>query len=109
MPDAAIGADVTERLGIVKYEPPIPAGFRDKLGPRSGQTVRFDIENIKRYPDTLQEGEAVVVASKGNSGNGLPFKINDANSRNPYVRQALRCVDTQDRLHREHLSAYIPR
>ena len=128
MPDAAIGADVTEQLGIVKYEPPIPAGFRGELEPRAGQTIRFDIENIKRYPDTLREGEAVVVteklhgtwwcagyyreeplvvASKGNSGNGMAFKINDANARNPYVRQALRCVDTLDRLHREYASVYI--
>ena len=128
MPDTPIGADVTERLGIVKYEPPIPAAFAGEVDNRMGRTLRFDIENIKRYPDVLLEGEPVVVteklhgtwwcagyyrdeplivASKGISANGLAFKINDANARNPYVRQALRCVNTLDRLHREHPSVYI--
>lgn len=42
-PDAAIGTDVTERLGTVKQEQSIPAGFRSEVEPRSGQTIRFDI------------------------------------------------------------------
>ena len=59
------GDDVSGELGITKYSPPIPthmAGEVFDAGPR--RTVRYDIENIKRYPGILVEGEQVRVTEK---------------------------------------------
>ena len=102
-----VGDDVTEFLGIVKYEPPIPTSMSGQVFNASGMTVKYDIENWKNYPDILQEGEDVVfteklhgtwacfglydqdtyiVGSKGLSAKGLAFKLNDENANNLYVR-----------------------
>lgn len=120
------GQDVAEVLGITKYVPEIPASLSGEVfasDPR--YTVRFDIENIKRHPSVIEQGEEVVftekihgtftqvvflpkafvekegldyqdawsneyglvmVGSKSLSGDGLMFKMNDANERNVYVR-----------------------
>lgn len=59
------GDDVTERLGIVKYEPAIPthmAGQVYNLG--QDLTVAFDVENIKLFPDVLRPDELVVITEK---------------------------------------------
>src|SRR5690625_48206 len=64
-PGWAEGQSVTEELGITKYEPPVPVHMDGQIyaaGPE--RTVRYDIENFKRYPDVLQEGEGVVIAEK---------------------------------------------
>lgn len=59
------GQDVSEELGITKYEPPTPTSMRGELYNGGGRrTVRYDIENIKRYPDVLQEGEEIVICEK---------------------------------------------
>ena len=58
------GDDVTELLGLKKYEPPIPSSMDGELETAQGCTLNFDIENIKKYPDTLQDGEQVVVTEK---------------------------------------------
>lgn len=109
------GDDVSKLLGITKYEPPIPihmAGevYNAEIG------IKFDIENIKAYPDVFVEGEDVsitekihgtfcsvcllpsnwgsekhvlnrfVVASKGLAAKGVGFKDNEANKNNVYLR-----------------------
>lgn len=59
------GQDVTEELGIVKYEPPIPTALAGEvyvLHPH--ERLHFDIENIKAFPEILQEGEEVVFTEK---------------------------------------------
>ncbi|MFT5687102.1 MAG: RNA ligase (TIGR02306 family) [Myxococcota bacterium] len=59
------GQDVTEDLGIVKYEPPVPTTMSGLVyGAGHDRTLRYDIENIKRYPDVLVQGEAVVFTEK---------------------------------------------
>ena len=59
------GQDVTEELGIIKYEPPIPAHMDGQVyGAGIDRTVRFDVENWKRYPDVIVEGEEVVFTEK---------------------------------------------
>lgn len=59
------GDDVTERLGIVKYEPAIPAHMAGQVYHLGADlTVSFDIENIKLYPNVFQEGEPVVLTEK---------------------------------------------
>lgn len=111
-----VGDDIAECLGITKYEPEIPstmAGEVCNIG--SENTISYDIENLKKYPDVLIEGEEVVVteklhgtfcqigfipyfnnpelfengevfvASKGLGAKGLVFKNNEKNKNNVYV------------------------
>lgn len=111
------GSDVSEFLGIVKYEPPVPtqmAGDVAFIG--LNRLPKFDVENIKKYPDVLIEGEEVIITeklhgtcfgfayipglnnpdvwdgdfvcfSKGLGSKGLVFKRNESNlSKNVYVK-----------------------
>lgn len=110
------GQDVAEELGITKYIPPIPAHLAGQLTNVGTQnTLKYDIENYKRFPDVFRDGEPVVftekvhgtwtclgvlqeepveghgcvlVTSKGMSSQGLAFKMNEANQHNLYVRLA---------------------
>ena len=104
------GDDVTELLGITKWEPKIPTSMNGKCWNAMGKTIHFDIENFKRYPDILQDGEEVVfteklhgtwccfgksgddyiVTSKGLSDRGLAFTLDEDNERNLYCRQFLK-------------------
>ena len=103
-----LGQDVTKQLCITKYEPVIPTSMSGEVEGASGCTIKYDIENIKKYPDVLIPGEEVyiteklhgtwccfgshpdapyVVSSKGLSARGLIFQINTKNTeRNLYVR-----------------------
>ncbi len=103
-----LGDDVAEALGIVKYEPEIPVSMQGQVFNAHGMTLKYDIENIKRYPDILVDGEICViteklhgtwccfgfhpdaphaiVTSKGHSSNGLAFKFVEENDKNIYVR-----------------------
>ena len=115
MPNCAIGEDVTELLGITKYEPILPEHARGDRWNARGMTKKYDIENIKMYPDVFLDGEEVVftekihgslccmgkydgtpiVASKGNSASGLGFKVDEGvNDSNWYVQQ-YRAYQTQ--------------
>jgi len=60
-----VGDDVAELLGITKWEPPIPVGMAGEVY-NAGQsvTVDYDIENLKKYPDVLVEGEEVIFTEK---------------------------------------------
>ena len=109
------GEDVTEQLGLQKWEPPIPANMRGKLvgRPVDAKTVIWSsIENIKKEPDEIQDGELVsitekihgtwccfgyrpneeedehvwVVTSKGFNGRGQFFKTDASNNDNLYVQ-----------------------
>ena len=103
----AEGDDVTELLELVKYEPPIPVAMQGEVAPAHGATPHYDIENFKKYPDELREGEPVVVTeklhgswcclgwhpdhgpivtSKGMADRGMTLKLNEANAGNLYVR-----------------------
>lgn len=111
------GQDVTQELGITKYEPVIPASMSGEVY-NAGMhiTVAYDIENIKKFPTVLVEGEEVVmteklhgtfcgigivpevdyndnhlggnilVFSKGLGAGGLCFKHNEVNKNNVYLR-----------------------
>jgi len=102
------GQDVTEFLGITKWEPVIPSCMNGEVFNAFGYTLKYDIENLKKFPDVLLEGEEVVmteklhgtwccfgyhpdidvhiVTSKGLSEKGLAFKMNEANQNNLYIR-----------------------
>lgn len=104
----AEGDDVTEDLGLVKWEPEIPAHMNGEVFNASDFTLKYDIENIKKYPNVFDEHELVVVTeklhgtwacfgfhpdaphpivtSKGMSAKGLAFKFNEQNENNLYVR-----------------------
>lgn len=120
------GQDVTEVLGIVKWEPEIPSHMNGQLTGAAGCTLKYDIENIKRYPDVFEENELVViteklhgtwacfgyhprvdhpiVTSKGLSGKGLIFKwAFPENENNLYIQafQRLTYRDSGNTLYRE--------
>ena len=103
----AEGDTVTELLELVKYEPPIPVAMQGEVRPVHGAMLHYDIENFKKYPDELRDGEPVVVteklhgtwcclgwhpdhgpivSSKGMSDRGLALILNEANRNNLYVR-----------------------
>lgn len=111
------GQDVAGELGIVKYEPPVPAHMNGQVyGAGPTCCVKYDVENFKAYPGVLQEGEPVVftekihgtwcqlgvlpaasagehgplvVSSKGLAGKGLAFVPGaPENANNLYLRAA---------------------
>ena len=57
------GSDVAELLGITRYEPPIPPHFRGKVERMPG-LVRYDVENLKKYPGAFRDGEPVIMTEK---------------------------------------------
>lgn len=103
-----LGYDCAPWMGITKYEPKIPTHMNGQVFNASGYTLKFDIENIKKYPDIIEEGEMVaiteklhgtwacfgyhpdiehpIVTSKGLSAQGLAFKMTEENDNNLYVR-----------------------
>jgi RNA ligase (TIGR02306 family) len=64
-----VGTDVTERLGVTKYEPPETKspGSNMQPSPKRNQNENFkkytDIEHLKKYPAEL-EGREVIVQEK---------------------------------------------
>ncbi len=111
-----VGDDLTEWLGITKYEPVIPSCMNGEVVSAFGYTLKYDIENIKRFPDVIPEDTLVsitekihgtwvcfgyhpevgkIVTSKGLSDKGLIFKHNEANAANLYIR-ALKELEFED-------------
>ena len=58
------GTDFAERLGIVKWVPPIPPTMNGDVEPAPDLLPWVDIENIQRYPDIFEPGEPVVLTEK---------------------------------------------
>ena len=105
------GTDAMDFLGITKYEPPIPSSMSGEVFNTLGKTLHYDIENLKKHPDIIEEGEEVsiteklhgtwccmgyhpdaeetagrIITSKGLSAKGLAFKLNEQNENNLYVQ-----------------------
>lgn len=57
--------DVSQLLGITKFEPSIPTQMAGEVY-NAGQsiTVNYDVENIKNWPAVLEEGEDVQITEK---------------------------------------------
>lgn len=115
-PGWAEGQDVARELGVIKWEAPIPPSLSGEVYFAGHQrTIRYDIENVKKYPNLLAEDEQVVmtekihgtwcqvgvvpettadpihgrivVSSKGLAAQGLAFKPDvPANATNLYLR-----------------------
>jgi len=66
VPGCTEGQDVSEVLGITKWEPPLPGACTSGTPrPQHPDFLRYtDIENLKNYPDVLQIGEEVVLTEK---------------------------------------------
>lgn len=61
----AEGEDCAEFLGVVKYEPTIPAQMAGRaLGANMDVTHNYDFENIKKHPGLFEDGEDVVMTEK---------------------------------------------
>lgn len=60
----SLGDDVSEKLGIVKYEPPIPENLRGETGALYGYTKSYDFDNVKKHPNEFYDDEIVIVTEK---------------------------------------------
>lgn len=120
--ECQLGQDVTERTGITKYEPQIPGNMGGSIrqwtpppGVKgTGGLLHYDIENIKKWPDIIEEGtpctfqekvhgtlvqimympgipeeisfDGFAIASKGLGARGFCFQNNEENNNNLYIR-----------------------
>jgi len=61
----AIGGDASECMGVTKYEPTIPQHMAGRVvGYAWEATHAYDFDNIKKFPDDIQEGDEVVITEK---------------------------------------------
>ncbi|MGB0384964.1 MAG: RNA ligase (ATP) [Ardenticatenaceae bacterium] len=74
-PDWAAGMDVKEHYGIGKYEPPIKFKAGDAEQAHSLFNKYTDLENLRHFPNVIQNGEEVIITEK----------IHGTNSRMGYV------------------------
>lgn len=58
------GADFSETLGIIKWEPEVPASMSGTTKGNYALINWIDIENLKKFPDMFAEGEEVIVDEK---------------------------------------------
>jgi RNA ligase (TIGR02306 family) len=71
-----LGDNVAEELGIIKYEQPIPISLSGEVF-SSQYTFAFDIENYKKYPHVLVDGEEVVFTEKLHGSFVVAMKVGD--------------------------------
>lgn len=76
MSDAEVGSCVMERLGIVRYQPPVKefrgGGDGQELPESECPTVyapKFDIESVQNFLDAFADGEEVIVTEKLHGAN----------------------------------------
>lgn len=103
-----LGQDMQKEMRVTKYEPPIPTHMAGEVWNAHGYTLKYDVENIKKYPDVIKDGDLVliteklhgtwtcfgyhpdiphpIITSKGLSARGLAFKLNAENMMNLYIR-----------------------
>jgi RNA ligase (TIGR02306 family) len=73
---SAVGGDVTELLGITKYEEPIPIHMAGQVIAEAPGMLRYtDIENIKNYPDIFAPSDTVVITEKIHGTNFRAYKL----------------------------------
>lgn len=79
-----VGDDVTDYFGITKYEPPLPPLRGNQEKDRVNRDHPFfykynGIENIRNFPDLIEDGEEVVYVEKLHGMNGRSGLILDKN------------------------------
>ncbi|MDF2577547.1 MAG: hypothetical protein K0S74_1031 [Chlamydiales bacterium] len=64
--DVELGVDISERLGITKYEPPIPSDLMGAVAPiiNAPHFHDHDVMQLGAYQDQFQIGERVIVSEK---------------------------------------------
>lgn len=70
--DRGAGANVMADLGIERYEPPVKLAHSDELPETEWPQVyssKFDVENLKKFPAVIQDGEPVIVTEKIHGAN----------------------------------------
>jgi RNA ligase (TIGR02306 family) len=117
------GDDIAAKLGITKYAPPVPVFMAGEVCNQRGNTLKYDIENIQRYPSVLHDSEEVTYTekihgtfcgltyafnvcnnelygtngfafSKGLGADGLVFKHNEKNANNVYHRMLIKYYES---------------
>lgn len=69
--DLPVGTDISQQLGIEKYEKPEPVCTGGDNNPTPGWFQKYtDIEHLRKYPHILQQGEEVVITEKTHGANG---------------------------------------
>lgn len=63
------GMDVTEELGITKYEPPEPIYQGEGIHSPPGFIIYTDIENFQNFPDVFTEADEVCITEKVHGSN----------------------------------------
>ena len=58
------GQDVSNALGIIKFEPTLPAHMAGQMGFLYGKTIKYDIENIQRHQTLFWARDHVTVTEK---------------------------------------------
>lgn len=61
---AAIGDCVADRLGIGKYEPPVPIELADQCAPLPPNKLYYDVDHWNSCPDIFTIGDPVVYTEK---------------------------------------------
>lgn len=61
--NAEVGTDCAEHLGVRKYLETIPQQFKGKAR-GNAPTLRYDIENFKKWPNIFKDGEDVIFTEK---------------------------------------------
>jgi len=70
--DREPGSNVMADLGVERYEPTVKLARADELPEAEWPQVyssKFDVENMKKFPDVFQSGEPVIVTEKIHGAN----------------------------------------
>jgi len=62
--ESIAGRDMSERLGITKWEPPIPAAMAGEVANMVEHLVKYNFERWERVPDMFELGELVTATEK---------------------------------------------
>jgi RNA ligase (TIGR02306 family) len=62
--ESIAGRDMSERLGITKYEPPIPVHMAGEVANLFDHTVRYDFERLESVPDMFASDMTVTATEK---------------------------------------------
>lgn len=79
-PDAKVGDDYMERLGIVHYEPKVHGNFTtggDDIEAPHGFFPKYDVINFRKYANRFTEGEEVIVTEKTHGANARFTCVDD--------------------------------
>lgn len=62
--EVELNDDVSEFLGITKYEPPIPVHMAGEVANMFDHTIRYDFERLESVPDIFEPGMPVIATEK---------------------------------------------